>query len=159
MNSKAITAAAIAGVGIGILSAIPIVGAVNCLLCGWVWGGGIFAIWLYKRQSGALGVESGQGAMIGGLAGIIGGLVSGVLGLALSSLSGGTAAQIAAITAQMDPQQLEQFKPVLDAVASGGVGIASICISAGIFAVFGAIGGLIGAATVGKNKQLTGGAM
>ncbi len=156
MNSKALTAAAIAGVAIGLLSGLPLIGAVNCLLCAWVWGGGIFAIWLYKRQSGATSVETGQGAMIGGVAGVVGGLISGLLGMLFS---GGTAATIAQLRSTLPPEQLEAMGPMLDAMASGGVGIAAICFSVGIFAIFGVIGGLIGAATIGKQKQITGGTL
>lgn len=158
MNSKALTAAAIAGLAIGVLSGLPLIGALNCLLCAWVWGGGIFAVWLYKRNSGDLSVQSSQGAIMGLVAGIIGGLVAGVLSLVFG------AGSMEAITSQMqtqmadlDPAQREQMQMMVDAMASGGLGIIGVCINVAIFSIFGLIGGLIGAATIGKPKQLTSG--
>ena len=156
MNSKALTAAAIAGVGIGLLSAIPVLNFVNCLLCAWVWGGGIFAVWLYKRNSGDLSVQSSQGAMMGLVAGLIGGLISGVLGALLGAGSlDAVTSSLQSQMASMDSAQREQMQMMIDAMASGGLGILGICMSVGIFAIFGLIGGLIGAATIGKPKQLT----
>jgi hypothetical protein len=158
MNSKALTAAAIAGVAIGVLSGIPLISALNCLLCAWVWGGGIFAVWLYKRNSGDPSVQSSQGAMMGLVAGVIGGLIAGVLSMALGAGSMETIlGQVRTQMADLDPAQREQMQVMLDAMASGALGVVGICINVGIFAIFGLIGGLIGAATIGKPKQLTSG--
>jgi hypothetical protein len=155
MNSKALTAAAIAGAGIGLLSSIPILNLVNCLLCAWVWGGGIFAIWLYKRNSGEMAVPSNQGAIIGLVAGVIGGLIAGVLGSILGAGSfAAVASQMQEQMATLDPAQREQMQVVVDAMASGGLGIVTICMSVGIYGVFGLIGGLIGSATIGKPKAV-----
>ena len=153
MNSKALTAAAIAGVGIGLLSSIPILNLVNCLLCAWVWGGGILAIYLYKRNAGDVAVQSSQGALIGLVAGVIGGLIAGVLGAVLGAGSfAAIASQMQSQMSSLDPAQQEQMKAMVDAMASGGLGIVTVCMSVVIYGVFGLIGGLIGAATIGKPK-------
>ncbi len=157
MNSKALTAAAIAGVVIGLVSGLPIINLVNCLLCVGIWGGGILAVWLYMRQAGVNSVTQQEGLMVGLVAGIIGGLISGVLSMVFNSA--GSAAFADAMRSQLEtmpPDQAAQIAPMIDAMASGGLGIAGICINVVIFGIFGLIGGLIGAATIGKPKQLTG---
>ena len=80
MNGKNLfLASLIGGVVIAALSNIPIISLGNCLLCMWVWLGGIFAAWLYKRFNGSL--TTGQGAGVGALAGLIGSLIGMVIGL------------------------------------------------------------------------------
>ena len=61
-----------------VISNLPYLGFVNCLLCGGFWGSAIFAVWLYKRLSGNLSIR--QGVNIGALTGLLAGLV----GFALS---------------------------------------------------------------------------
>jgi hypothetical protein len=157
MNSKALTAAAIAGVVIGLVSGLPVLNFINCLLCAGIWGGGILAVWLYMRQSGATSVTQQEGIMMGLVAGIIGGLIAGVLGMLFSGASSAAIAE--AMRSQLEtmpPEQAAQMAPMLDAMASGGLGVIGICVNVVISAIFGLIGGLIGAATIGKPKQLTG---
>ncbi|MCS7062347.1 MAG: hypothetical protein RMN25_14475 [Anaerolineae bacterium] len=136
--------AGIAGVAIGILSAIPILSLVNCLLCGWVWGGAIFAVWLYKRNQNGVIVSSGQGVVIGLVAALIGAVISWVLGMALGGAA--SAASLAPMLDQLPDEQTRQMVEQL--VSSGGISIASLFIGLIINAIFGMIGGLIGAALI-----------
>jgi hypothetical protein len=79
MNTKNLWIAALSGAVLTTLvSNLPLIGFVNCLLCAGFWGSAIFAVWLYRRLNGALTV--GQGVRIGALTG----LLAGVLGLILS---------------------------------------------------------------------------
>ena len=57
-----------------LLSNLPLLSLGNCLLCLWVWGGGILAAWLYKRLQGTVTVS--DGGWLGVLAGLLGGLAS-----------------------------------------------------------------------------------
>lgn len=62
-----------AGLAMGLISVIPLVNCLNWLACMWVWTGGIFATWHYRRLSGLSSPLTGeQGALIGLLSGAIG---------------------------------------------------------------------------------------
>ncbi len=79
MNTKSLWIASLSGAVLTtLLSNLPYLGFANCLLCAWFWAGGIFAVWLYRRQSGTPTVR--QGLTIGALTG----LLAGILGFALS---------------------------------------------------------------------------
>ncbi len=87
MNSK-MKPALLGGLIVGILSAIPFV---NYCCCIWGIGGGALATYLYIKGS-TTPVRPGDGAMIGGLAGIFGGLIYLIIGVPLAYLIAGPAA-------------------------------------------------------------------
>lgn len=70
------------GLVLGVLSGIPLVG---CLCCIWVMGGGGLATWLLNKQRPGT-LKYGDGALAGGLSGIIGALVATVIGVPLQRL-------------------------------------------------------------------------
>jgi hypothetical protein len=79
MNTKNLWIASASGAALSLLvSNLPIIGLVNCLLCSGFWGSAIFAVWLYQRLGGMVSIR--QGIKIGALAG----LIAGVIGFALS---------------------------------------------------------------------------
>jgi hypothetical protein len=79
MNTRNLWIASLSGAALSLLvSNLPYIGFVNCLLCGAFWGSAIFAVWLYRRLSGTLTIR--QGVKIGALTG----LLAGVIGFALS---------------------------------------------------------------------------
>ena len=79
MNTKNLWIACLSGAVLTTLvSNLPLLGFVNCLLCARFWGSAIFTVWLYRRLSGS--VTTGQGARIGALTG----LLAGALGFTLS---------------------------------------------------------------------------
>ncbi len=79
MNTRSLWIAALSGAVITTLgSNLPFLGIANCLLCGWFWGGALFAVWLYRRLSGPATMH--QSVMIGLLTGVL----AGALGFALS---------------------------------------------------------------------------
>ena len=79
MNTRSLWIASLSGAVLTTLvSNLPYIGLVNCLVCAGFWGSAIFAVWLYRRLSGTPTVR--QSLIIGGLTG----LLSGVLGFALS---------------------------------------------------------------------------
>src|SRR5512136_504093 len=88
--------ALIGGVLLGVLSATPIVSAANCICCAWVIGGGVFAAYLFVKES-PRAVTLGKGVALGLLAGIIGAVVDTLfsipLHLALRGLGSGFADQ------------------------------------------------------------------
>ena len=78
-------AAGIAGGLAGLASGLPILRLVNCLLCGWLWIGGIAAVYLYNKRE-LVNLQSGQAAMVGAVAGVIAAIVAAILGLALGGM-------------------------------------------------------------------------
>jgi hypothetical protein len=79
MNTRSLWIASVSGALLTTLvSNLPLIGLVNCLLCAGFWGSSIFAVWLYRRLSGTPTVRQGLG--IGALTG----LLAGLLGFALS---------------------------------------------------------------------------
>jgi hypothetical protein len=79
MNTKNLWIASLCGAVLTTLvSNTPFIGFVNCLVCGGFWGSAIFAVWLYRRLSGAVTIR--QGVHIG----LLTGLLAGILGFGLS---------------------------------------------------------------------------
>ena len=70
MNTKNLWIACLSGAGMSLLvTNLPYIGLINCLLCAGFWGSAIFAVWLYRRLNGNLTVS--DGAKIGALSGLI----------------------------------------------------------------------------------------
>jgi hypothetical protein len=82
-----IRSAALGGVFIGVLSALPIVNFGNCCCCLWVVSGGALASYLEVQQKNRT-VTGGEGAAIGALAGVVGAFVWLVLALVLAVVLG-----------------------------------------------------------------------
>jgi hypothetical protein len=147
MNSRSLfLASGIAGLIIGVLSGVPFINIVNCLLCAWVWGGGILAVYLYQRnEPTALMVKPEQGALLGAIAGVIGAIIVSII----SAILGGASNAMALSILQNNPQVQEQFGEYLPQLAAqGGFSLLGLMCSSVIYAAFGAIGGLIGAAVL-----------
>jgi hypothetical protein len=66
--------AALGGLFIGVLSALPFLGAANCCCCLWIVSGGMLAAYVAGQNQPA-SVTPGEGALIGGSAGLIGALI------------------------------------------------------------------------------------
>ncbi len=88
MNTKSLWIASLSGAVLTtLLSNLPAIGVANCLLCAWFWGGGIFAVWLYRRLSVTPTLR--QGVAIGALTGLLAGALGFVLSFAgLSGMQG-----------------------------------------------------------------------
>jgi hypothetical protein len=143
MNTKNLWIAALSGAVLTTLvSNLPFIGFINCLLCAGFWGSAIFAVWLYRRLSGELTV--GQGLRIG----VLTGLCAGVLGFALSFL--GLAG------AQGFVSGAEQFLPA-DALGDVNIstGDALIFNLVGVIfsVIFGTVGGWIGGAIFRSKRE------
>ncbi len=133
----------IAGILMGILSQIPLVACLNCLLFAWVWGGGIASVFLYRRFEHNPTLSITQGLVLGAAAGVVGAVVGGIASLIFGGLS--------AAFSQM----------ISNAVGDTGSSLTSFFISSGfsIFRIFrdvifygivGAIGGFIATGLIWK---------
>ena len=145
----------IGGAVFGVLSGIPIVGALNCLCCALVVGAGFLAAFLYSKECAGMGVgfRAGNGAVVGLVAGLFHAVffavISGLFSLFQSRED--QAAQIEEILARMeeqgaDPQALE-FAENIAGMFLGTAGIVFLFLVMLLLgAIFATVGGLIGGA-------------
>ena len=77
MNTRSfVLSSLIAGLVIGLLGSLPLLNLVNCLLCIWVWVGGLLAVYVYRRfEGGRSGLSQAQAAGLGALSGLIGAVI------------------------------------------------------------------------------------
>lgn len=143
-NSSMFFAAGVAGAVAGLASSLPIINLLNCLLCGWIWIGGIAAVYLYNGRE-PIKLQPAQGALVGALAGVVASIVTVVLSMAL----GGFGVAAASLNDPEIAQYLDQFggREVVGGLAASFGLVCNVVIYGG----FGALGGLIGAALF-KNK-------
>lgn len=132
------------GAGSGVLSIIPIINWLNCLFCGWMLLGAMFAVKVISDKANAT-IEPGEGAIIG----LFTGLVTGVIYGGVSSLLVGAQA------GQME-QIMRQFGGGGLSMGVGGIVMMTLCIGVIVFPIFGALGGLIGSAVFKKNTPYGG---
>jgi hypothetical protein len=138
MNTKNILITSLVGAIITLLlTNVPFINLVNCLICAGFWLGPLFATWLYKRMTGTLSTKEGVwvGVAAGAIAGVIGFLLSfiGVAGAA------GIINQVNAVVPQAD--QID-----MSGLEGGILNIAITFIGVIFDIIVGAIGGLVGAA-------------
>ena len=136
MNNK-LKPALLGGLIVGVLSAIPFS---NYCCCIWSIGGGVLAAFLYIKSS-PTPVTMGDGAMVGGLAGVVGGIIYLIIGLPIAIFFG-----MAAMTEQLTRSGVElPFSGTLLMVVAGIIG-------AIILVVLATLGGIIGVAIFEKRK-------
>ncbi len=144
MNTKNLWIASLSGAALSLLvSNLPIISFVNCLLCAGFWGSAIFAVWLYQRLGSTLTIRQGVG--IGVLTGILAGLVGFLLSFA--GLAG----------AQGFLNSARQFLPAdatqgINDIPAWGAYIFNL-FGVVFDVVFGALGGWIGAVIFDPNRK------
>ncbi len=148
MNNRALLLAGVVGALVMVvLSNVPFLNLINCLLCAGVWLGGMAAVWFYRRQTGQA-LTAGQGAIIGVVAGVIGAVLSSII----SSLFGADAMQ-----AVIDADPTGQTRSVLGNFVGGTASfLISFIINIIIYPLFGAVGGAIYAALTGRPTSKAG---
>jgi hypothetical protein len=124
-----------------VLSNVPVLNLINCLICAGLWLGGMAAVWFYRRQT-AQTLTAGQGAIIGVVAGVIGAVLSAIA----ASVFGADAMQ-----AVMDADPTGQTRSVLGGFIGGTASfLVSLLINIILYPLFGAVGGAIYAALTGR---------
>ena len=137
MNNK-LKPAILGGLIVGVLSAIPFI---NYCCCIWTLGGGVLAAFIYIKSS-PTPVKMGDGAMVGGLAGVVGGIIYFVLSLPINIFFG-----MAAMQEQLYRSGVHlPFSGILLVILTSIVG-------AIILALLTALGGIIGVAIFEKRKD------
>ena len=140
--------ALLGGLFIGILSALPVIGAFNACCCLWVVWRGLLTTYL-MQQNDPLPLETSTAAMSGLIAGAVGGVVSVVGGALVMMVSGGGAAQREAMD-QVFSQMGDVPPEMVEMIERFSTGPAALFVTAAvtipIFAVFGLLGALLGLA-------------
>jgi hypothetical protein len=145
--SSRLQPAILGGVFIGVLSALPVVNIGNCCCCLWVVGGGALAAYLLQ-QSRATPITTGDGAVVGVLAGVVGAVVHTILNIPISLMFGPMQADLMQrlrSTGGQVPPEVQQF---LDQMQGGGSTVfilIGFCYMLVVGVIFGALGGLLGA--------------
>ncbi|MGQ0733565.1 MAG: hypothetical protein ACT4QD_07925 [Acidobacteriota bacterium] len=158
MEPSKVQPALLGGVAIGVLSALPLVNTLNVCCCAWVLFGGALAAYLMQQNHPAP-VSTGDGALVGLMAGGVGAVVTSLLSIPMSLAMGPFQArileQVLNRSAEMPPEVrsfLEQLQGSIGGGALIGVGfILSLIFSLVLFSIFGLIGGILGAVMFRKN--------
>jgi len=142
--------ALLGGLFIGVLSSLPLVNMGNFCCCLWVVLGGALTVYL-QQQAATEPVEVSEAVLGGLIAGVVGALITGVAALAMFGLSG--AALQEQIRSSMD--QMGQLPPetreMITRITSGpSVLILVTVFNLFVYAVFGALGSLLGLAMFKK---------
>ena len=154
MQASKLQPAVLGGVLIGVLSALPIVSAGNLCCCLWVLLGGAVAAYLLQQdQSTPLSV--GDGAIVGMLAGLVGAAVVTVLTIPVLLMFGPLQAEYMARILD-NPEIPPEAKQALgNFMPSGGVSVMwlmfTLFFSLVVDAIFGTLGGMLGALFFKKN--------
>jgi len=161
MNQESLLKSAlISGVALGVLSALPVISAVNCLCCAWVIAGGVLAAYLQVKNS-VTAVSLGTGVLLGLVTGIIGAVVDTLfsipLAMAMSGMGLGFAEQLRHMVEEV-PSMPPEARETLRSLASGGVGVGSALFIFSaffkllVYGIMAMIGGALGVALFEKRK-------
>jgi len=144
--------ALIAGAVAGLLSGLPFIGAGNCVCCLWIVGGAAVAAKLLAAATPGL-LRASDGAVVGALTGIVAAVVDAVVSIPLRSFNLGLARQILDKASELGGQMPPGLADVLNGSSSylsPGWFLLGLLVSAAVFAVMGALGGIIGISLFGR---------
>ena len=158
MGPAKLQPALLSGVAIGVLTALPLINIVNLCCCAWVVFGGALAAYLMQQNHPAP-IGSGDGAIVGLMAGatgaVIGSLINIPLTMAMGPFSMEMIDRVLQNTQDMPPEVraiFEQWRTNMASGAAIGIGfIFSLLFSLCFYSVFGLLGGLLGAVLFRKN--------
>ncbi len=141
---------ALIGGGIaGLLSGIPLI---NCLCCLWIIGGGITAAYFFNRES-IRPMTPGDGAIVGVFAGLIAAVVDFLISIPLAPLSNKFIQRFLDQVAQYSENLPEGWEQIMERGGmemSASMMLLDFAISAVVFSLFAALGGIIGVALFKK---------
>jgi hypothetical protein len=157
MPSKNMQPALWGGLFIGVLSALPIIGAFNLCCCMWVIVGGGLTAYLLQNAS-PVAITVGDGALGGLMAGIIGAAVHAVLGIPIYFIMGPLQARFMQQFMENARDMPDSLRVFMGHSMFGGAGLAiafvsSLMIWLVLGAIFATIGGMIGAAFFSRGKS------
>lgn len=151
MRASKLQPVLLGGLFIGVLSALPIVNLGNCLCCLWVVSGGLLAAWLLQ-QAQPTAIGAGDGAIVGLLAGLVGAVVGTALEIPIHRLTGSMGQdilqQLLAQSGDMPSGIRELLEQAAQAETRGAMIVFGLAVAAVVNAIFGTLGGLLGATLV-----------
>jgi hypothetical protein len=140
--------AALGGLFIGVLSALPIVGWANCCCCLWIVSGGVLAAYLAGLNQ-PISITPGEGAMVGGSAGLIGAFiwipVTLVLDVVMLPLQQALIGSILQNARDLPPEAREVLEGLREPSSALGRYILGFVFMFFAGGIFGAIGGVLSA--------------
>ena len=149
MNTKnLLLAALVGGLVTEVLTNVPLLNMLACVICVTFWIGPLFSVWLYRRLEGQVTLNQGMG--IGALAGVI----AGIIGFILSFFNLAGVGDLPEVMRSM-PGVQEQDLQQMEMLFSGPMLIIFNLIGVGFTIFFGFVGGLIGGAIFRQRTQQT----
>ena len=136
----------------GVLSALPLVGAANLCCCLWVvTGGGVAAYLLQQNQSTP--ITPGDGALVGLLAGLVGAVVTSVLAIPISLMMAPVQQAISERILEMPGEMPPWIRDAIERSSRQGVSFAlqvafwfmSLLLYLVLGGIFSTVGGVLGA--------------
>jgi hypothetical protein len=141
------------GLFIGVLSALPIISAGNCLCCMWVVAGGMLATYL-MQQNYPYAITAADGALVGLLAGLIGGVIGTIISIPLDMVMGPYQRQLLERIIASNPDFPAETRAMIENMNVGAATVAATTVklvTSVIFGlIFGMFGGLLGVALFKK---------
>jgi hypothetical protein len=148
MQGKAMLMPAVwGGLAIGILSALPIVGALNLCCCLWVVTGGLLASYILQSNTDAP-IAIGDSTIVGLMSGLVGAFVYGFISIPVNLLMGPLQQRAMSRLADVLPNLPPEVRDALSSagsaemvVAGAVMGFVAMLLAGAIFAT---AGGLLG---------------
>jgi hypothetical protein len=143
MTPAKLQPALLAGVAIGVLSALPVVNFANLCCCAWVIFGGALAAYL-MQQNHPVPIDAGDGALVGLLAGAFGGVATSLLSIPVAIVLGPFQAQLVERMFESARDIPPEVRTIIEGMRSGAaIGVMTI-VTTLLFVVVGSIFGLVG---------------
>lgn len=146
--------AILGGVTIGVLSALPVINLANCC-CAWILFGGALAAYL-MQQNHPYPIETGDGAIVGLMAGVIGAFVWVIASVPISAamvpFQSDMAGRIIRDAGEMAPEMRAIFENMAGAPVIGLGLVLGFFVMLCVSSVFGMLGGLFGALMFKKSQ-------
>jgi hypothetical protein len=146
--------ALLGGVVIGVLSALPIINLANCC-CAWILFGGGLAAYLMQQQRPAP-ISTGDGAVVGLLAGAIGAVIWTLVAIPISAMMLGFESSmldnVLSNASEMPPEARAFLESLRSGPIRGAAAVLGFFLTLCVCSVFGMLGGLFGALFVRKQE-------
>jgi hypothetical protein len=143
--------ALIGGAIAGVLSGIPLL---NCLCCLWIIGGAMLASYFLSKDS-PVALTAGDGAIVGVFTGIVAAVVDAIISLPLAGINRELMSSIMEKIGEYADEMPAGWETWLEgggAATTFSMQMFGLLISAVVFAVLGALGGIIGISLFGKKS-------
>ncbi len=145
------------GIG-GVLSALPFVNFANCICCLWIVAAGAFAVYLLRKNTPGP-ITKSDAALTGAVAGLAAAVAKTLVGIPLRGFELAFSRRFLERFAELAPSDMPSgWENWLDKGAgplTPAFLILGLFLTAVVFAIFGALGGVIGASMFSRNEKQT----